>query len=135
MKTAIFPGTFEIFHEGHNHILEKALKIFDHVYVVVANNPNKNSSLIEERLNRLNNSKFLINKKNVSIEFCNTKISDIAKIKNTCFIIRGVRNIDDFVYEQKLNSLYKKDYAKFEVIYFFADDNFKDISSKKILKG
>jgi pantetheine-phosphate adenylyltransferase len=40
-KIAIYPGTFKPFHEGHLTILEKALKVFDEVYVVPSINIRK----------------------------------------------------------------------------------------------
>ncbi|WP_222563364.1 adenylyltransferase/cytidyltransferase family protein [Spiroplasma clarkii] len=35
---AIYPGSFNPFHEGHLQILKKARKIFDLVYLVISKN-------------------------------------------------------------------------------------------------
>ena len=43
MKTAIYPGTFDPVTNGHMDIIERALKIFDKLYVVVGDNPQKAS--------------------------------------------------------------------------------------------
>ena len=50
-KIALFPGTFDILHEGHIHIINKALKIFDKVYLVIANNELKNTDLAKNLKN------------------------------------------------------------------------------------
>lgn len=135
MKAAIYPGTFEIFHDGHLHILKKALKIFDFVYVVVANNNQKKSSPLLLRYNQTKSILEAKNIKNIKIIMCENKLSDIAIELNVPFIIRGIRNKKDFLYEKFLYYRYKKDYNKYELIYFFSDEKFKNFSSKKILKN
>ena len=41
MSKAIFAGSFDPWHNGHNDRLENALKIFDEVYIIVADNYDK----------------------------------------------------------------------------------------------
>lgn len=41
MRTAIFPGSFNPWHKAHEHVLRKALDIFDKVYVARGINGNK----------------------------------------------------------------------------------------------
>ena len=60
-KIALFPGTFDNLHEGHIHIINKALKIFDKVYLVIAKNELKNSDLEKNFLN----AKKIIKKLNI----------------------------------------------------------------------
>jgi len=40
-RKAIYPGTFDPFTNGHLDVLERALNIFDHVDVVLAENSQK----------------------------------------------------------------------------------------------
>ena len=40
-KVAIYPGSFNPWHKGHEDILKKALKIFDKVLVLQGRNPLK----------------------------------------------------------------------------------------------
>ena len=42
MSKGIFVGSFDPWHNGHEDRLKNALKIFDEVYVIIANNEKKN---------------------------------------------------------------------------------------------
>jgi pantetheine-phosphate adenylyltransferase len=41
MKTAIYPGSFNPWHDGHTDILDKALQVFDKVVIAIGQNPDK----------------------------------------------------------------------------------------------
>ncbi len=51
LKTALFPGSFDPFHNGHLEIVEIASKLFDHVVVAPMRNTQKGQPLftLEER--------------------------------------------------------------------------------------
>jgi len=50
-RKAIYPGTFDPFTNGHLDVLERALNIFDHVEVVLAENSQKQTLFsVDERL-------------------------------------------------------------------------------------
>lgn len=38
MKTALYAGSFDPFTNGHLEVVEKALKVFDKIVILVANN-------------------------------------------------------------------------------------------------
>lgn len=131
---AIFPGTFEIFHEGHILVLQKALKLFDYIYLVVSNNEEKSSSSLEIRYNQAKNKVKELKIKNVKV-LKNEKLTiDIANELNTYYIIRGVRDGYDLAYEINLFNLYKSASDKIEIVLFVTDDKYKNISSTKLLK-
>ena len=41
-KIAIFPGTFDPYTLGHHDIVTRGLKMFDHIFIAIGNNPKKN---------------------------------------------------------------------------------------------
>ena len=40
-RVALYPGSFDPVHNGHIHIIRRAAKLFDRVFVAVAANPDK----------------------------------------------------------------------------------------------
>ena len=51
-KTAVYPGSFDPFTNGHLDVVERALGIFDRLIVAVAANPDKRQPLftVDERV-------------------------------------------------------------------------------------
>ena len=51
-KSAVYPGSFDPFTNGHLDVVERALGIFDHLIVAVAANPEKRQPLfsVQERM-------------------------------------------------------------------------------------
>lgn len=90
MKTAIFPGSFNPWHEGHQEILDKALEVFDKVIVAQGINPTKSVPktlvILHPRVEVIQFSGLLID-----------KIKILSEIKA---IVKGLRNSNDFLYEQ-----------------------------------
>lgn len=129
MNKAIFPGSFDPFHKGHLSILEKALKLFDFVYLVITLNPDKNQSssfeskrkIVEQQIKHLKNVEILINQDKLTAE--------LAKELNVNFLIRSARNDIDFNYEIELAVGNKAINNNLETILFFPDENNIKISS------
>jgi len=102
MKIAIYPGSFNPFHEGHADIVSQALKVFDHVRILQCYNPNK--SIAEYDLTK-GVGKFIDSGPNgkVSIDHCNWLLRDYVDTnpnalqldEKPCAIIRGLRNGQD----------------------------------------
>jgi len=57
-KTAVYPGSFDPFTNGHLDVVERALKIFDELIIAVAANPEKRQPLfsVEERMQLISSS-------------------------------------------------------------------------------
>ena len=102
MKIALYPGSFDPITNGHLDILERALKIFDKVIVLIAVNPNKNSRFsASERKAMIEEA---IDNKNVTVDVWDGLTVRYAKEHGATHLIRGLRAVTDFEYEFQLAS-------------------------------
>ena len=101
MKIAIYPGSFDPITNGHLDILKRALRVFDKVVVLVANNVNKKYSFTDkERVEMIK----LITKDmpNVEVESTGGLVVDYAKKIGATALVRGLRAVSDFEYELQM---------------------------------
>ena len=102
MKVAIYPGSFDPITYGHLDILERALKIFDKVIILVAVNPNKSSRFsLEERVAMIKEATAHLN---VEVDSTEGLSVAYAKEHGATHLIRGLRAVTDFEYEFQLAS-------------------------------
>ena len=100
MKVAIYPGSFDPITNGHLDILKRALKIFDKVIVLVANNPSKQSRFsVEERVAMIKES---VEGLTVEVDSTDGLTVEYAKSRGATALIRGLRAVTDFEYEFQL---------------------------------
>ncbi len=106
----------------------KAQQIFDEVIIFVGINPNKKSNSLEERVKQVEHylkNKGLSNK----VIYGHQYTVDVAHQNHCNFLIRGLRNNDDFKYEIDLYQQNKFLNPKIETIYFIADEEFINLHS------
>ena len=102
MIKAAFPGSFDPPTFGHLDIIERAGSIFDELFVIAADNHKKQHILpVSERIELLNT--LLCEKKNIHVMRCNTLVVDFMHEQGITVLIRGVRGVQDFIYESKLS--------------------------------
>ena len=118
MKIAIYPGSFDPITNGHLDIINRASKLFDKVYVLVSVNIKKQYMFsVEERVELIKHS--FKELENVEVVSYDSLVVDFAKTVNAKYIIRGVRNHNDFDSEQELAYFNKKLYPEIETILLF----------------
>ncbi len=131
MKTAIYAGSFDIFTNGHLSIVMSALKICDRLLVVVAKNESKkNLFCVDERVSLI--KKVLKNKKQVDVIATDGLVTDLAKKYKASFFIRGLRDVDDFLYESKMARMNEKLNDSFPTVFLLADSDNALVSSSLI---
>jgi pantetheine-phosphate adenylyltransferase len=99
MKRVVYPGSFNPITNGHTDLVERALRLFDHVILAIGTSAQKDPAvdladriaLCEEVLKEFGDK--------VSVEGFNTLLVDYARSRETRFILRGLRTVTDFDYE------------------------------------
>lgn len=129
---AIFPGSFDPISNGHLDIITKAAKLFDEVIVVIANNTHKNTLFSPTKRYEL--AKVAVEKwKNVSVQLVQNDLTvKLVHKLNADVIIRGVRNEQDFIYEQQIAHMNKKMDSSTETIILLSSPKNSCLSSSLI---
>jgi pantetheine-phosphate adenylyltransferase len=98
LRTAIYPGTFDPFHNGHLDVTKRAAGLFDHLIVAVYEFPAKNTLFTsQERVRMVRES--VRSLPNVEAELFSGLAVEYAKEKNAVVLVRGLRAISDFEFE------------------------------------
>ena len=131
MKRAIYPGSFDPITNGHIDILERALRIFDEVIILVADNQNKKSRFsVEERVSMIKDA--TKNLKGVIVDSTHGLTVTYAKNAGATHLIRGLRAVTDFEYEFTLAEVNHFIDSSIDIIFFMANKEYSFISSSNI---
>ncbi len=131
VKISVYPGSFDPVTFGHIDIVERAAAIFDHVYVAILKNAEKEAFFsIDERLEMLQES--VSHLKNVSIDSFNGLVVDYAQKKQALAIVRGLRAVTDFEYEFKLAAMNRNLKPDVETVFMMTSTQFSFLSSSAV---
>lgn len=130
MKRAIFPGTFDPFTIGHASIVKRAITFIDELVIGIGYNENKRTMFsIEEREKTL--CELYKNEPRVKIASYNDLTVDFARRMDAQFIIRGIRCVKDFEYEETIADINRK-LAGIETILLFTEPELTSVSSSVV---
>ena len=131
MKRAIYPGTFDPITYGHIDILERALKLFDQIIVIVAINPSKKPFFsIQERIELIRK---VIKERSIEKQVKVTQFEGLlvrfAQEKNACAIIRGLRAVSDFEYELQMALMNRRLADEIATVFMMPHENYTYLNS------
>ena len=131
MKNAIITGSFDPITSGHEDLIRRAARLFDHVTVVILANTEKQSGTFtpDERLRLAELTIGALGCNNVSALVWGGLTSDIACELGASYIVRGARNASDFDYEANLSLIMKRFDPTLETIILPTDPALSMISS------
>ncbi|MBQ0076412.1 MAG: pantetheine-phosphate adenylyltransferase [Bacteroidales bacterium] len=127
MKKAIFPGSFDPFTLGHYDIVNRGLKLFDHITIGIGRNSIKKETFpIRERLAAI--QKIFQDNPKVDVQIYDCLTVDFAKEVGAKFILRGIRCVQDFEYERNMAEA-NKQLGDVETILLYTRPEYAHISS------
>jgi pantetheine-phosphate adenylyltransferase len=133
MKIAIYPGSFDPITNGHVDILQRSLTIFDHVILLLAVNPNKQTTYsVKDRLAMLQLVANTLPSGRVTVDHTNGLTVRYAESKGAIALVRGLRAVPDFEYEHEIFAGNQIINSTVEMVFLMAKNNHEMISSSLI---
>jgi pantetheine-phosphate adenylyltransferase len=127
-RTAIYPGTFDPFTNGHLDLVRRGLRIFDHLIVAVAPSPKKNPLFsVEERLALIGET--LRGYRRVRTEMFDGLLVDYVKEKKGTAIVRGLRAVSDFEYELQLALMNRRLSSDIETVFMMPSEEYSYLTA------
>ena len=126
--TAIYPGTFDPITNGHVDIVTRASRLFNKVFLAVADNTGKNTLFSTDERIALAQS-ILSSLENVEVCSFDKLVTDIARDLDAKVIIRGIRAAADFDYEFQMAGMNRSLYSNAETIFLRPAEHLSFISS------
>lgn len=115
-RIAIFPGSFDPFHIGHESVVRRAIPMFDMIYIMIGYNANKKSFFpVEKRMKWIN--QIFQNDDKVKVRLHEGLTVDFCKEVNARYILRGIRTSSDFEYERAIAQVNKKMHPEIESVF------------------
>lgn len=129
MRTAIYPGSFDPFTNGHLDIVQRAIKLFDTVIVAVANNEGKKPLFtLDERVGLVKKS--VRGFPNVTVDSFSGLLVNYVEERGGQAVIRGLRAISDFEFEFQLALMNRKLNERVETIFMMPKETYTFLSSR-----
>jgi len=126
--SAVYPGTFDPFTHGHEDIVRRAARLFDHLVVAVAANPRKVPTFnVAERVELARavladlSSVEVVGYEGLTVEF--------ARQHGLEVIVRGLRAVSDFEFEFQLANMGRHLQPDIETMFMVPTERFTFISS------
>ena len=127
MRRAIFPGTFDPFTIGHDSVVKRALTFMDEIVIGIGVNESKRTWLpTEQRVAMIR--RLYADEPRIRVEAYSDLTIDFARRQEARFIIRGIRTVRDFEYEETIADINRK-LAGIETILLFTEPELTSVSS------
>lgn len=127
MKRAIFPGTFDPFTVGHFSVVKRALTFMDEIVIGIGINESKRTWFpTEKRVQMIR--ELYADEPRIKVEAYSGLTIDFARECGAKFIVRGIRTVRDFEYEETIADINRK-MAGIETILLFTEPELTSVSS------
>jgi pantetheine-phosphate adenylyltransferase len=127
---AIYPGSFDPVTNGHLDLIHRGCKLFDHLIVAIARNPDKGDSLfdVEERMEML--KAMTGDLENVTVEAFEGLLMTYCVQKNANAVLRGIRAVSDYEFELQMALMNRKIEPRVETVFMMPAEKYSYLSSR-----
>lgn len=126
---AIFPGSFDPITNAHIDIVERALPLFDKIYIAIGVNNSKKPYINLDTKKEILESVFKKNSSQIIIDNYEGLTVDYCKTVNANFILRGIRSVKDFEFEQPISQNNQLLNNAIQTIFLISSPGYSHISS------
>lgn len=136
MKIALFAGSFDPFTNGHYTIAKKALKFCDKLIIGIGNNETKKRTFDKQKMINAIRQTFASEIQNNQVEVYEYSglTGNFAIKMKANFLVRGIRNVEDYKYEEEIASFNLKNF-NLKTIFLRTGKSTSHISSSLIKEG
>jgi len=127
MRKAIYPGTFDPITYGHLDIIQRAVRLFDHVIVAVADNPRKNTLFSTQE--RMEMVEAVCDIENVTVDHFKGLLVNYAESQNAIALIRGLRAVSDFEYEFQMALVNRQLSEELSTVFLMPHERYTHLNS------
>ncbi|HET9328703.1 MAG TPA: pantetheine-phosphate adenylyltransferase [Candidatus Eisenbacteria bacterium] len=128
MRTAVFPGTFDPFTNGHLDLTRRAARLFDRVVVAVAANPGKGTLFtVEERVEMIRAATKGV--KGLDVVHFDDLVVACAQRVGAQVMIRGLRAVSDFEFEFQMALMNRRLSRRLEIAFLMPDQKYTYLNS------
>ena len=130
MKRAIFPGSFDPFTLGHHSIVKRTLAFVDEVIVGIGFNEGKKGFLpLEKRVEMIRS--LYADELRVKVLPYSGLTVDFAQEQGAGVILRGIRTVKDFEYEEGIADINRR-LSGIDTVFLFTEPELSAISSSVV---
>lgn len=128
MRIGLFPGTFDPVTLGHVDIIDRALPLFDKLYIGIGVNANKQPMFSAEVRVQWINELYSNEQKIEAIMYEGLTVECCKKIKAN-YILRGIRYVNDFEYEKAIADMNRSLDGNIETVFLTCLPKYTSVAS------
>ena len=129
--TAVYPGTFDPFTNGHCDLVRRALRLFPRLILAVAGNPQKSPLFtLDERLAIVRQATADLDR--LEIDTFDMLTVEYVRSKGAQVIVRGIRAVSDFEFEFAMALMNRKINDEIETVFLMPNASYTYLSSRLV---